>query len=212
MTAIAPEDHDPLSVEEVTRRLPPIRMLPDDLQPGVIELSRNAPDYFWEVRATSGPDVDYHHPIARREPHGLWAHTLMLFGPLMRLSQTYMAQGEITEQERDYAIAAALLHDQRKRGPHGSTKTSAVSDHDLQMTRVIEESDLPMPARYEIADAVAAHMGPSEWGYDGPEPETPVQQLVHHADMIASTPNVDVRIPGPVPKELAAMGLEAGDF
>jgi len=202
----------PISVSEVTRRLPPITMLPPDLQAGVIELSRRAPAYFWTVRATSGPDVDYHHPIARKEPHGLWAHTLMLFGPLMRLSQTYVAQDILTERERDCAIAAALLHDQRKRGPHGSTETSAVSDHDLQMARVIEESKLPEPARSKIADAVASHMGPKEWGYDGPEPETPLQELVHHADMVASTPNVDVRVPGPVPEELREIGLRAGQY
>jgi hypothetical protein len=200
---------DPLSADEVVRRLPAIELLPDDLREPVIEISRRAPDYFWDVPATSGKNVDYHHPIARGE-HGLWAHTLMLFGPLWRLSQTEVALGNITERERDLAFAAAILHDQRKRGSHADPESKAVSDHDLRMAIVIRQTEIP--DRDTIANAVASHMGPKEWGYDGPEPETPLQRLVHQADMMASTPNADIHIPGPVPKELATLGLEVGSY
>jgi len=48
------------------------------------------------------------------------------------------------------------------------------------MARLVWESALDD----RVVDAVAAHMGP--W-YDGPAPETPLEWLVHHADMVAST-------------------------
>lgn len=208
--AWTPEQHpsDTLDEEEVFRRLPALDLIFDgDIKNEVARLSANAPTYFWRAPAAR-PTSDYHHPICR-ERHGLWAHTLMLLAPLCRLEETYREQGLTAGEERDYAIAAAILHDQRKRGPHGSVEGSAVHDHDLQMARVIEEeSDLPQP----IADAVASHMGPEEWGYAGPEPETPLQHLVHNADMLASTANADLHVPGPVPEELQEQGLEEGSY
>lgn len=197
----------PLTEDETIRRMPAVDLLPDELRTPVIEITRRAPDYFWEVRATSSQHVDYHHPICRRN-RGLWAHTLMQFGPLLRLAESQIAMDRITEQERDYAIAACILHDQRKRGEHGNPEEFATSDHDLHMAEVVESCGLPEP----ISDAIASHMGPSEWGYDGPEPETPLEFLVHNADMMASTPNADIHVPGPVPKELEVLGLEEGDF
>ena len=53
-----------------------------------------------------------------------------------------------------------------------------------------------MPARCEIADAVASHVGPAEWGYDGPEPETPLQQLVYQAGK-ATTSGLDPGVGSP---------------
>lgn len=201
-----PEDYPraTLSEDEVKRRLPAVTRICDkSIRSEVIRLSSEAPAYFWNVPAAS-PTSDYHHPVCR-EHHGLWAHTLMLIEPLCRLEESYRAQGRLADEERDYAIAAALLHDQRKRGPHGTDETSSTSDHDVEMARVIEEeSELPQP----VADAVASHMGP--W-YDGPEPETPLQDLVHTADMMASTATVTPTIPSPIPEELAELGLEESD-
>lgn len=193
-----------LPEDEVKRRLPGIgRIVDKEIRSEVIRLSQNAPAYFWNVPAAS-PTSDYHHPVCR-EYHGLWAHTLMLIEPLCRLAESHVEQGRITEEERDYALAAAYLHDQRKRGPHGTQETSSTSNHDINMAQAIaHESDLPE----EVEDAVASHMG--AW-YDGPEPETPLQQLVHDADMLASSPNVTPKVPAPIPEELEEMGLEESD-
>jgi len=197
----------PLSVEETTRRLPAINLLSGDLREKVVSLSRNAPSYFWKVGATSSADVDYHHPLCRTE-HGLWLHTLLQISPIVRLSESLIARDKITAEERDYAIAAAILHDQRKRGDEQSDRTSAASDHDLQMARVTSACGLPDP----VSDAIAAHMGPSDWGYDGPEPSSPVEELVHTADMLASTPNIEPKVPTPVPEELASKGAEPANI
>lgn len=199
-----------LSEDEVRRRLPAVNRIADrDIRDEVISLSRDAPAYFWMAPAAS-PMSDYHHPMCR-EMHGLWAHTLMLVPVIERLSETLIAQTstDFETYHRDYALAAALLHDQRKRGPHGTRERSAVPEHDELMASVIrEESDLPDA----LAQAVATHMGAEEWGYNGPEPATELQNLVHTADMLASTANADLRVPGPVPEELEELGLEEGDF
>jgi putative nucleotidyltransferase with HDIG domain len=186
---------------EVLRRLPAVNaIVDDDIREAVIDLSAEAPAYFWRAPAAN-PLSEYHHPICR-ETHGLWAHTLMVAAVVAELAESHVEQGRLSITDRDHALAAAILHDQRKKGPHGTFEDSSVSDHDLQMAAVVREhDDLPKP----VADAVAAHMGP--W-YDGPEPETPVEQLVHDADMVASTKNITCDVRGPVPTEIAELGVE----
>lgn len=187
-----------LQKDEVRRRLPGVdRILDEDIRDEVLRLSADAPAYFWRVPASTS---DYHHP-ACRDMHGLWAHTLMLVTAIGRLSESWVEQGRITADERDYALAAAYLHDQRKNGEHGDFEGSSTSDHDIGMAKVVErDSNLPN----EVAGAIHSHMGP--W-YDGAEPMTPVEKLVHDADMIASTENVSVGIPKPIPEELKELNV-----
>ena len=208
--ARSPEDHPrwTLSDEEVSRRLPALDLIvDDDVREETARLSASAPAYFWRAPAAN-PQSDYHHPLCR-EDHGLWAHTLMLLAPLSRYEESLRAQDRLTLEQRDYAISAAILHDQRKRGPHGTTGGSSTSDHAVVMADVIrEESALPNA----VAGAVECHMGPEEWGYDGAEPANDLADLVHMADMLASTANADLHVPGPVPEELRDLGLQEGDY
>lgn len=190
---------DFLSPDEAERRMPALAMIGDaQIHRETRELTAAAPHYFWEVPAsTSG----YHHPACRRG-RGLWIHTLMVVTVLDRLSESYVQQGLIDHRERDLAIAAGVLHDQRKNGDPASPSPKSVSDHDLRMSRVVrEESDLDE----QVADVIASHMGP--W-YDGPQPEEPIEQLVHNADMVASTESISPAVPGPLPDELAGRDLE----
>ena len=166
----------------------------------VRDVTATAPAYFWTVPASiSG----HHHPLCRGE-HGLWAHTLMVATVVERLADSYVERGLIEHETVDLARAAALLHDQRKNGPPGNPQSSAVSDHELLMADVVRDS--PLGGR--VADAIGSHMGP--W-YDGPEPETPLADLIHTADMVASTATITPKVYGPVPEELAAVGVEAVD-
>lgn len=194
---------DRLDQDEVEYRMPALDTIGDQLiREGVADLTARAPDYFWYVPASAS---GYHHPICRKEC-GLWAHTMMVVTAVERLADSYVEQGKIERYEVDYARAAAILHDQRKNGDPEDPSDTSVSDHDLRMARVIRnESGLPD----EIASAVASHMGP--W-YDGPQPETALDDLVHTADMMASTCNATVAVPGPVPGELSAMGVEEADL
>lgn len=194
-----------LGLDEAYRRLPALHLIQDEVvREETVRLSAEAPKYFWTVPAAR-PSSDYHHPLCRQQ-HGLWAHSLMLVAPISRLSETYLEQNNMDAIEREYALSAAILHDQRKYGDPDDKTENAASDHDLQMAAVIEEeSDLPQP----VADAVSSHMG--AW-YDGPAPSTPLQHLVHDADMLASTAVLDAHVPEPVPEELAGIGVQGGEF
>lgn len=183
---------------EVYRRLPTLELFySSELASQTALLSARAPAYFWEVPAsTSG----YHHPACQQR-HGLWVHTLMLSTVIDRLADSWLEQGRITVEQLDLAHAAAILHDQRKHGDPADPASKSVSDHELLMAEHIREhSELPA----EVADAVESHMGP--W-YDGPSPETALEQLVHTADMLASTATISPAIQGPTPEELADLDI-----
>ena len=182
-----------LSHDEIHRRLPTLALIDDpDVREETADLAARAPSYFWEVPASRST---YHHPLCRGR-HGLWIHTLQLSTVIERLADSVVGRGELSPLEIDLARAAAILHDMRKNGPPSDAADSSVSDHDLRMASEIRtESELDE----RVADAVASHMGP--W-YDGPTPSTPLEELVHTADMIASTATIAVSIQGPIPTEL----------
>ena len=191
-----------LSDEETQRRLPTLQLIEDDRTRALtLNLSRNAPEYFWQVPASSS---GFHHPACRGD-RGLWAHTLMLSTVIDRLADSYVEQGLIDRSDVDFAHAAAILHDQRKNGDPENPANKSTSDHELRMAEFIRTTGLDD----RVADAVESHMGP--W-YDGPKPETHLDQLVHTADMVASTESITPAVQGPIPEELEHCGLEAVDL
>jgi hypothetical protein len=180
-------DARPLSADEVDRRLPTLQLIGDGgLRQQTRHLSRFAPRYFWlRPGSTSG----YHNAHER----GLWAHTLKLSTVIERIADSYVNRGLLRPEDVDRAHAAAILHDQRKEGPSGG---STQSDHDLQMGTGVRE----MIGDEVIARAVEAHMG--AW-YDGPFPQSRLQEVVHVADMIAAAEAIDLAVQEPVPVELS---------
>lgn len=187
--------------DEVKARVPAVKHIVDkDIRAEVVDLTARAPAYFWSAPAAN-PTSDYHHPVCRQR-YGLWAHTLMGVTIVKELAESWVEQDRITVEERDHALAASILHDQRKKGPHGAFNGSSTSNHDLRMAEVVRKrSGLPD----EVSYAIETHMGP--W-YDGPAPDHAVEHLVHNADMLASTPNVTPRVTGPLHDLLEDMGLE----
>lgn len=167
--------------DEADRVLPPLRLIEDGAVywPTVDVLQSSVPEYFWEAPAASS--YEHHNPYCCGE-RGLWIHTLMVSAAYERLVDSYVEQELITPYERDLGRAAVLLHDLRKYGDAYEDGDRAAKDHDLQAAVIVRDSELDD----RVADAIAAHMGP--W-YEGPEPETPLEQLVHQADMAASTKN-----------------------
>jgi transcription elongation factor Elf1/HD superfamily phosphohydrolase YqeK len=183
-----------LSESEVKRRLPAVENITDpEIKAEVLDLSAKAPAYFWVVPAANN---DYHHPRCR-EQRGLWVHTLMVAQAVKDLLWTYRDRDGINGYEEDLAFAAAILHDQRKNGPHESPTQSATDDHDLKMAAVVRQSS-SLPG--DVANAIARHMGPS---YDGPVPSFGgLSDLVHMADYAASRRGWEVKLPEPVPTEI----------
>jgi hypothetical protein len=169
--------------EEVLRRFPEVTLIEDDeiREATTSALGRGVPDYFWEVPATGSGR--YHNPFSRRK-HGLWIHVKQVFAAYERMVRSYIEQGLITEGEADMGRAAVLLHDMLKYGHKYQDGDGTVSNHDKLAGHWLDHnSDVP----YNAVRAVKTHNGP--W-YDGPKPEEPLEQLVHMADMMASTKNV----------------------
>ncbi|MFW6437106.1 MAG: HD domain-containing protein, partial [Halococcoides sp.] len=162
---------------EIRRRLPALALIDDDrCRRATAAVSAQAPAYFWTVPASQSGR--YHHPACRAD-RGLWAHTLLVAGVVAELAPSYREQGLIAPEEADFAIAAAIVHDQRKYGDGPEPNLDAHDGHDERMATVVRAS----PLDDRIADAVAAHMGP--W-HEGPDPCRPLERLVHTADVIAS--------------------------
>lgn len=169
--------------DEVRRRLPEVELIEDDeiRQATLSALGRGVPEYFWQVPATSSGK--YHNHFSRRR-HGLWIHVKMVFAAYERMVRSYVEQGLITETEADMGRAAVLLHDMLKYGHGYEDGDDTVTNHDKLAGHWLEHnSELPR----QVVRAVKTHNGP--W-YDGPEPDSPLEQLVHQADMMASTKNV----------------------
>lgn len=182
----------PLSRAEAKRRMPTLRLIDDDeLRHDVAGLTRFAPAYFW---TRPGSTAGYHNA----HEHGLWAHTLKLSTVIERLADSYVERGLIRDADVDRAHAAAILHDQRKEGRAGD---GTASDHDLQMATGVRQH----VGDEIVARCVASHMG--AW-YDGPDPQSPLEELVHVADMVASDDNCICKLQEPIPEELQRLGFE----
>lgn len=194
------EGYSSLSNSEVIRRLPHIEKIENDrVRRQTIKLASKAPKYFWEVPASTS---DHHNPICRKDK-GLWAHTLMVASVIERLAPTYTHQSKMPPVHTDLARSAAILHDMRKNGDPQNPHWCATQDHAVLMSEVIQEdSDLPDT----VSNAVASHMG--NW-YQGPKPQKPLDDLVHNADMVASTESIGVKIHGDVPQELKPIGVKS---
>jgi hypothetical protein len=172
--------------DEVTRRFPEVELIEDDeiREATISAIGRGVPEYFWEVPATSSGR--YHNPFARRR-HGLWIHVKMVFTVYERFVRSFVEQGLITEAEADAGRAAVLLHDMLKYGHGYDDGDGTETNHDKLAGHWLKHnSEVPEAT----VNAVKAHNGP--W-YDGPSPDhsrAPLEQLVHMADMAASTKNV----------------------
>ena len=181
----------PLSPAEARRRMPSLQLIENDAIRGeTCKLTMFAPAYFWE---RPGSTAGYHNA----HEHGLWAHTLKLSTVIERLADSYTERGLLRRDDVDRAHAVGVLHDQRKAGESGE---ETLSDHDIQMGGVVrQETELGEA----VARAIESHMGP--W-YEGPDPSSTLDELVHVADMVASDDNAEISLPAPVPEELEAHG------
>jgi hypothetical protein len=179
---------DGIAYDEVTRRVPTLRLIDDDfIQNSVIMLTMNAPAYFWK---RPGSYNEYHNA----SEHGLWHHTLKLSTAIEVLKDSYLEANQIREADVDKLHAAAILHDQWKNGEDPNSMNTA-SNHPAVMGKIIRDySELDIV----IARMVEEHMGP--WGDD--EPTSPGSQLLHEADVWASTDRTPLPVYGPVPSEL----------
>lgn len=147
------------------------------------------PDYFWTIGASSSGKF---HPAMSQGEGGLVRHTKAVAWfceELLRMSQW----AYLTDERKDYARVACLLHDTAKYGLHEFDKElypkhgEMAADQVRRSWLVFFESDCP----YELTQAIKSHMG--QWTTDkANRPFTPIDRLVHMADYVASRAFIDI--------------------
>lgn len=179
-----------MDLEELHRRLPEIKNISDDTIRHEVEkiFLTWCPDYFWEKPASSSGN---HHQVDHRGKHGLWIHTRRAAVAFERLSKSYLHQNLINEQMRDCGRAAILVHDIFKYGKPEAGNSHTTKDHDkMAATFLRNKSKLPPTA----IGCIESHNG--AW-YKGKSPETPIEQVHHLADMIASDESAYFKVEDP---------------
>lgn len=165
-----------LTPETLQNRLPEVTCIDDEsirIETGRIFM-KFCPDYFWNIPSSGSGK---YHPPDERGTHGNWLHTKRVFLAYEQLARSYVEQGLLTTTEYHAGQSAALLHDMLKFGYPSAQNDHTVAEHGVIVADLIEDrSSLPQ----SVADAVRSHNG--AWG-EGTIPETPLEQVVHLADM-----------------------------
>jgi len=179
-------DNSLFSEDELERRLPEIWAIEnDEARDAVIRTYLDGcPDYFWERGSSSSGK--YH----AADEHGEWGnviHTKRVFAAYVNISQSKLHAGLISDRDREYGKAAALIHDMMKYGWPSDNNYHTVKNHDILAANVAKKiGEVPN----EVYLMVHAHMGP--WG-EGMTPSTDNQWLLHEADKSASGVKEDMR-------------------
>ena len=154
-----------------------------EIQSVVCSLLGKVPAYFWEVAASSSGK---YHPAYALGKGGLVRHTkaaVKFFNELKDLE--FM---NLTDEEKDYCIAALILHDSQKQGDGKEGYT--VFDHPVLAANFVK-NNAPEWFASKVAPLIASHMG--QWntskyaeGIVLPKPEKKLEGLVHMCDYLAS--------------------------
>lgn len=152
-------------------------------------MNDEVPAYFWTIGASSSGK---YHPCFSQGEGGLVRHTravVMFLDELMKMSTyAYMKQ-----EYKDYAYAAAIIHDTCKYGMGAEMDKSAYMEHDKNAAKLFEA--YCMERGYRVSEfllgAVRSHMG--QWAGDKEDrPFTNIDRAVHMADYMASRNFIDI--------------------
>lgn len=144
------------------------------------------PDYFWEIGASSSGK---YHPKFSQNSGGLIRHTkavVKFADELLRVNQF----GYISDMEKDYVIAACILHDTAKYGT-GTFNKDDYAEHPTLAAQSVADfwfDEFGYSAPYLLTNAIASHMG--QWGET--KMMTSLDRCVHLADYIASRSFIDI--------------------
>ena len=166
----------------------------EDLRNSAIEMMNDAPDYFWEVAASS---TGKYHPQCDLGVGGLVRHSIMVAQAAFDFvtSEIFV---EDTTLNRDMAIICGLFHDVIKHGPvaeDGTYNPYTVFTHPILGANFVrehlEKANIDNDITNTICNAILSHMG--KWNTSKYEPGvtlnvpyTSFQKLVHSADYMAS--------------------------
>ena len=162
----------------------------EDLRSAVREfLIDGTPDYFWTDGASSSGK---YHPQFSQGVGGLVRHTkavVMFAEELLRMSSyAYM-----TDEYKDYVIAACILHDTCKYGIGEFTKEE-YKNHSRNAAKAFKnfcEQVMDYQPSEFLLQAMRSHMGQWSTNIDD-KPFTPIDRCVHMADYMASRSFIDI--------------------
>ena len=160
----------------------------EEIREFVIKFLNEVPEYFWTIPASASGK---YHPQYALGEGGLVRHvkaTIMIANELLKLDVYKNLIGQ-----KDYIIAALLLHDTYKHGQidEGYTKP----DHANLAYRALQNKHTGFKIQ-DIAWLVLTHMG--QWNTDregnvvAPTPTTEAQKFVHLCDYLASRKFLEV--------------------
>ena len=157
------------------------------------KLIENAPDYFFEVAASS---TGKYHPSYSLGPGGLVRHTKSATAILHELTSNLEMFNKYSQDQKDMMLVAIMAHDFFKHGLAAQAGKYTVAEHPVVCADFIRYNDnvCQMLEREQIefiAGCVASHMGQwnTKWNSTVeimPKPKTGPQNLVHLADYLAS--------------------------
>lgn len=168
-----------------------LALISDETLRGMVRdyMNESVPAYFWHIGASSSGK---YHPCFSQGEGGLVRHTravVMFLDELMRMSSyAYMKQ-----EYKDYAFAAAIIHDTCKYGMGDEMDKGAYKEHDKNAAAAFEAFCLERGYRVSefLLGAVRAHMG--QWAGDPADrPFTNIDRAVHMADYMASRSFIDI--------------------
>lgn len=149
-------------------------------------MNEEVPEYFWHCGASSSGKF---HPCFAQGDGGLVRHTravVMFLDELLRMSTyAYMPQAY-----KDYAYAAAIMHDTCKYGIEPEIDKKCYNEHAETAADMFKA--FCMAHDYEAPElllmAMRSHMG--QWG--DVKPFTNIDRVVHMADYLASRSFIDI--------------------
>jgi len=166
----------------------------EDIRNYAIELLQNAPDYFYEVAASS---TGKYHPQYVLGIAGLTRHVkalVRIMNHLLDLEQYSF----FTEREKDLLRVSGLAHDIEKHGENGSPFT--VHDHPILAAtfavKFCTQDTISQEEKDFVANCIQSHMG--SWNTSKrsklilPKPQTEAQKFLHMCDFLASRKDIEI--------------------
>lgn len=152
-------------------------------------MEERTPDYFWTDGASSSGK---YHPAFSQGVGGLVRHTkavVMLAEELLRMSSyAYMS-----DEYKDYVIAACILHDTMKYGFGATIDKEEYKNHAANAAYAFKmfAKECNYTASDFLLGAIRSHMG--QWSTNKEDkPFTTIDRCVHMADYIASRSFIDI--------------------
>lgn len=168
----------------------------DDLRSFVARCLEAAPDYFFEMPAST---TGRHHPNYALGQGGLVRHVKAAVRVAVDLMALECGAAVFSDDEKDEIVAALILHDCVKKENPSDKYASA--RHPIFAARLIlktqEETGFDYWRACRIADMVERHMGQwtTDWRGGGvilKEPATAAERFVHTCDFIASRKYIEI--------------------